>query len=464
MTIHRRGTTTDAPLAVSPLYAHDIDADVVPRFQLCENMVSAPLATAIVRDELLLDGSARLNAATFCSTFLEPELAAVVVENLTKNITNHDEYPASVELERRCLNILADLWHDEDMRFAGVATTGSSEAILLAVLAARTRWRDNGHNIDGRMPNLVYSTACHPCWDKACRYFDVVPRKIPIRADPTGVGMLDVDAAVAACDADTIGVVATLGYPATGRYDPVAELCAALDRRAAQDGLDLSVHVDAASGGFVAPFQSDVAPWDFRLNRVASINASGHKYGMTNLGLGWVLWRDPALLPDSLCFEVNVLGGEPVKTFSLTFSRPAAPVINQYTTFLRLGRAGYRSLIDRCSEAAAMIATGLTDQGFRLWSTGSDLPVVSFELPDPDTRGWTLGHLSAKLRERGWQVPAYPLPADAENVMIARVVCRPGFSENLAGRLLENVAWAISSLDAHKAAHPPVTDTAFHLA
>jgi glutamate decarboxylase len=460
MTIHAHPGNNMPDLGVSPLYAGRVEGSVIPRARLSDTSVAPAVAASIVRDELLLDGNARLNCATFCSTFLEPELAMLAAENLTKNIVNHDEYPASVEIERRCVAILGDLWRGGG-RSVGTATTGSSEAILLSVLAARQRWRDRGGHAEGAKPNLVYSTACHPCWDKACLYFDVEPRKLPVTREQTTI---DPAAAAAACDENTIGVVATLGYPATGRYDQVQAICRALDELERSGGPAVEVHVDGASGGFVAPFQDDVQLWDFALERVASINASGHKYGLANLGLGWVLWRDAAHLPDSLTFEVNLLGGEPVKTFSLTFSRSAAPVIDQYATFVRLGRPGYKALTEQSGLVARYLAAEITSRGFELWGDGTQLPVVAFRIPDDSGNRWSVQHLSAKLRERGWQVPTYTLPPDAEDITLARIVCRHGLTMDLAQRLLTDLDAAITELDEHQAPLPSLRHAPFHLA
>jgi glutamate decarboxylase len=462
MTIHAHPGNAVPDITVSPLYAQRLDRTVIPRTRLADVSLPATVAAAIVRDELLLDGNARLNCATFCSTYLEPELAALAAENLTKNIVNHDEYPASVEIERRCVAILGDLWHGTGQT-VGTATTGSSEAILLSVLAARQRWRDKGRHATDAKPNLVYSTACHPCWDKACLYFDVEPRRLLVHQDRTTVNPAE---AAAACDENTIGVVATLGYPATGRYDSVQAICAALEELERGGGPSVEVHVDGASGGFVAPFQDNVEPWDFALDRVSSINASGHKYGLANLGLGWVLWRDAAHLPDSLTFEVNLLGGEPVKTFSLTFSRSASPVIDQYATFVRLGRPGYRALVDQATETAGYLAAEIAARGFELWGDGTQLPVVAFRIPD-DTgakRTWTVQHLSAKMRENGWQVPTYSLPPAAEDITLARVVCRHGLTMDLAQRLLADLDNAMAELDQHEAPLPSLRHEPFHLA
>ncbi|MET9490518.1 glutamate decarboxylase [Nocardia sp. NPDC006630] len=453
MTLHAHSDANWGDLDVSPLYSHSLDETVIPRTRLADFSIAPSMAVAIVRDELLLDGREKLNVASFCSTYLEPELALLAAENLTKNIANHDQYPASVEIERRCLAIIGDLWHSNEIT-VGVATTGSSEAVMLAVLAFRQRWRESrsaGTSSELGTPNIVFSSACHPCWDKACLYFDVEPRKLPIRHDQT---TLDPAEVAAACDENTIGVVATLGYPATGRYDPVLQISEALDALAARGGPDIGIHVDAASGGFYAPFQPDAAPWDFQLPRVVSIDASSHKFGLANLGLGWALWRERQYLPESLTFQINLLGGEPAPTFSLTYSRPAAPVIDQYATFLRLGRPGFAGLVAQASRVAAYLAEAIAERGFRIWGDGSDLPVIAFGTHGPD--GPWMRHFSAKLRERGWQVPTYTLAPDAEDTVVARIVCRYGLTLDLAERLVRAIDDSIGELDAHDGPLPDI--------
>lgn len=278
MTVHTKHAHADRALGVSPLYAGALESQI-PRAHLGQEGMSADLAASIVADELLLDGNARLNLATFCATVGEAPIDALAAKAARVNITNQDEYPASVEIERRLCAIVANLWHAPG-DYAAVATTGSSEAILLSVLAARQRYREAG----GRgTPNLVYSAAAHPCWDKACRYFDVEARRLPVPRVPNAA-LLDPAAVLSAVDEHTIGVAATLGYPSTGAFDDVSALVRALDQLAADGGPDVPVHVDAASGGFVVPFSHPELPWDFRCERVASINASGHK--CVEVGLG----------------------------------------------------------------------------------------------------------------------------------------------------------------------------------
>jgi glutamate decarboxylase len=460
MTVHTTPVQADRALAPSPLYAGTLDADI-PRAQLGERGMSPELAAAIVADELLLDGNARLNLATFCATVGEVPIDALSAGQARVNITNQDEYPASVEIERRLCSIVANLWH-APADYAAVATTGSSEAIQLAVLAARQRFRE-GVGTAGGAPNLVYSAAAHPCWDKACRYFDIEPRRIPIPTTP-GAPALDPAAARGAIDENTIAVAATLGYPSTGVFDDVHALAHMLDRVQRDTGIDVGLHVDAASGGFTAPFSHPQLIWDFGLERVQSINASGHKYAGAPLGLGFVAWRHGELLPDHLCFDVNLLGGQPVKSFSLTFSRPAAPIIAAYTTMLRLGREGYAALVAHEREVAGLVAQAVARHGFTLWGDGGQLPLVAFSMPAESQRAWGLEHLSAKLREKGWQLPVYALPPGAQDVLAARVTCRAGLSGDLARRLIADLDTCVTALDRHEGSHPAAPIEGFHQA
>jgi len=456
VTVHTKHQHANTNLDLSPLY-EDAFSGEIPRDRLGRQGMSPQSAAQVVGDELLLDGNARLNLATFCATVGEDSIDALAAKAARVNITNEDEYPASVEIERRLCAMVANLWHAPG-DYAAVATTGSSEAILLSVLAARQRFREAGGT---GVPNLVYSAAAHPCWDKACRYFDVEPRRIPVPRVPN-VPLLQPEAVLAAVDEHTIGVAATLGYPSTGAFDDVPALVAALDGLAARGGPDIAMHVDAASGGFVAPFSHPDLLWDFRQERVISINASGHKYGGATLGLGFVAWRHTDLLPEHLCFDVNLLGGQPVKSFSLTFSRPAAPIVAGYATMLRLGRSGFEALVARERQVAARVAEAVARHGFTLWGDGSMLPLVAFAKDPGDPRTWGLEHLSAKLRERGWQLPVYQLADGAEDVSVARVTCRAGLSADLTQRLIDDIAAAVAALDAHRGEHPPASVGGFN--
>ncbi|WP_328391905.1 glutamate decarboxylase [Nocardia sp. NBC_00416] len=422
----------------------------VPRNRLPDVELDSDTAYQIVHDELLLDGNARLNLATFVTTWMEPAAQNLMSECFDKNMIDKDEYPRTAELEQRCVRILADLWHADDADHAvGCSTTGSSEACMLAGLAMKRRWqhRRRAAGQSTERPNLVMGINVQVCWEKFAEYWDVEPRVVPMSGERFHLTAAE---AAARCDENTIGVVAILGSTFDGSYEPVAEICAALDRVQTDHGWDIPVHVDGASGAMIAPFCDPDLDWDFRLPRVASINTSGHKYGLIYPGVGWVLWRDAAALPDELVFRVNYLGGE-MPTFALNFSRPGAQVVAQYYTFLRLGRRGYQRVQGYCREVASALADRIGAMGpFRLLTDGRQLPVFAFTLAPGET-GYSVFDVSAALREQGWLVPAYTFPADREDLAVLRVVVRNGFSHDLADLLMEALERALPRLRAQQA-------------
>jgi len=443
-----RQSREPAEFDINPLYVRLAHAPV-PRHSLPREPMLPGTAAQVVRDELLLDGNARLNLATFVTTWMEPEAQVLMTECLEKNMIDKDEYPQTAELESRCVNILAGLWHAPMGGDAtGCSTTGSSEACMLAGMALLWRWRERrtAAKADTGRPNLVMGTNVQVCWEKFCRYWQVEPRMVPMVA---GRYHLTGPEAAARCDENTIGVVAILGSTMDGSYEPVREINAELDRLAAGGGPDVPIHVDGASGGFVAPFLQPELEWDFRVPRVASINTSGHKYGLVYPGVGWVVWREAAALPEDLVFKVNYLGGH-MPTFALNFSRPGAQVAAQYYNFLRLGFPGYQRVHQACQDAAVHMSGRIAKMGpFELISEGRELPVFAFKIADPQA-GYSVFDLTERLRTRGWLVPAYTFPADLTDTAVIRVVIRNGFGRDLADAFL-------SDLDHHRrilAAHP----------
>jgi glutamate decarboxylase len=442
-----------AGVAVNPVYVREVGF-TIPKFQLAENGVDPRTALQVVHDELILDGNARLNLATFVTTWMEPEADALMAECAAKNMIDKDEYPQTAELEKRCVNILGSLWNAPSGSIApGCSTTGSSEAAMLGGMALLWRWRARrrARGLPADRPNLVMGTNVQVCWEKFCRYWDVEPRYVPMRP-----GRLHLRGQQAAerCTENTIGVVAIMGSTMDGSYEPVQEIARSLDDLQAQQGVDVPVHVDGASGGFVAPFLQPDLVWDFRVPRVASINASGHKYGLVYPGVGWIVWRDSAALPEDLIFKVNYLGGE-MPTFALNFSRPGAQVAAQYYNFLRLGFAGYRAVHQSSADIARRLAAEIAAMGpFELLSDGSDLPVFAFRLR-PDVTAYSVFDISERLRVRGWQVPAYTFPADMTDTAVMRVVIRNGFSMDLANLLLDDLRKHIAILEHHPQVQPP---------
>ena len=324
-------------LMTAPLFS--LETGKIARHRLPEGELPPDVAYQLIHDELMLDGNARLNVATFVSTWMEPQAEKLMAECFDKNMIDKDEYPQTAEIESRCVNILSRLWNAPDADQAtGCSTTGSSEAAMLGGLALKRRWQKR-RAAEGKptdRPNLVMGINVQVCWEKFANYWDVEMRLVPMEGDRFH---LSAEEAVKQCDENTIGVVAILGSTFDGSYEPVAEICAALDALEKESGLDVPVHVDGASGAMIAPFVDPDLVWDFRLPRVASINTSGHKYGLVYPGVGWVVWRDADALPEDLIFWVNYLGGN-MPTFALNFSRPGAQVVAQYYNFLRLGWDG----------------------------------------------------------------------------------------------------------------------------
>ena len=462
MALHAKVDEAGGPaeLDLSPAYGHKLEHPV-PKHELPHHPMPADMALRLVTDELMLDGNARLNLATFVTTWMEPQAEVLMTECFSKNMIDKDEYPQTAELERRCVNILAHLWHapaaghGDDGAATGCSTTGSSEACMLGGLALLWRWRARQNVVTDHRPtarpNLVMGANVQVCWEKFCRYWDVEPRLVPM--EPGRLHLAGPEA-VASCDENTIGVVAILGSTMDGSYEPVAEIAAALDDYQQQTGIDIPVHVDGASGGFVAPFLAPGLEWDFRLPRVASINTSGHKYGLVYPGVGWIIWRNAAALPDDLVFKVNYLGGE-MPTFALNFSRPGSQVAAQYYNFIRLGFEGYHDVLLACQDIAKYLAAEIATIGpFEMLSDGSDLPVLAFRLADPEAAGYTVFDLSERVRLRGWLVPAYTFPANLQDVAVLRIVVRNGFSKDMADLLLSDLRTQVEALAA--AQHPPV--------
>jgi glutamate decarboxylase len=431
-------------LSLNPLFVGE-GLKPVPRNELPPDGIDPDLAYQIIHDELLLDGNARLNLATFVGTWMEPQAQKLYAETYDKNMIDKDEYPQTAELEMRCANMLAYLFHSPDVSKAtGCSTTGSSEAAMLGGLALKRRWQHKrkaqGRPID--RPNMVMGINVQVCWEKFCNYWDVEMRLVPMEGNRFH---LNAEEAVRLCDENTIGVVAILGSTFDGSYEPVKEICKALNEFQTKTGVDIPVHVDAASGGMIAPFLDKELEWDFRLPRVASINISGHKYGLVYPGVGWVIWRDADALPEDLIFKVNYLGGD-MPTFALNFSRPGAQVVLQYYNFLRLGFAGYAKVQQYARDVATYLSGEIEKLGmFELITRGDELPVFAFKLKE-SVKNYTVFDVSNALRERGWTLPAYTFPKNRTDLAVLRVVVRYGFSHDLADMLIADMKRQLPSL------------------
>ena len=446
-----------------PLFTRPGEATVAARHVIPAQESLPATARQIVEDETILDGNARLNLATFVGTWMDDDAKQVYAASFDKNMIDKDEYPQTAAIEDNCWHMLANLWNAPDAaKSIGTSTIGSSEACMLGGLAFKRRWQQarRAAGKDTSTPNLVMSSAVQVCWEKFCNYFDVEPRYVPISADHKTLDGHDLEKYV---DENTIGVVAIMGVTYTGMYEPVAQIAAALDEIQSKTGLDIPIHVDGASGAMIAPFLQPDLVWDFRLERVHSINTSGHKYGLVYPGLGWVVWRDAQWLPEDLVFKVSYLGGE-MPTFALNFSRPGAQVLLQYYLFLRLGFEGYRAVQQASQDVAKFLSAGIAElDAFELWNDGSDIPVFAWRLKDGHTKNWTLYDLQDRLRMRGWLIPAYPMPADLEQITVQRIVVRNGLSMDLASDLLDAIAAEVAHLDALTAPMPgDHPDSAFH--
>ncbi|CAH1692885.1 glutamate decarboxylase B [Hyphomicrobiales bacterium] len=412
---------------------------------------------AAVRDELMLDGNSRQNLATFCQTWVDDEIRDLMALSIDKNMIDKDEYPQTAEIERRCVAMVADLWNAPDPTGTlGCSTVGSSEAAMLGGLALKWRWRKKqlaaGKPAD--KPNLI----CGPvqiCWHKFARYFDVELREIPLEGDRL---IMNTEEVLKRVDENTIGVVPTMGVTFTCQFEPVKAVSDALDKLQADTGLDIPIHVDGASGGFLAPFCAPDVVWDFRLPRVKSINTSGHKFGLAPLGVGWVVWREKTDLSEELVFNVNYLGGN-MPDFALNFSRPGGQVIAQYYNFIRLGREGYTKIQNACYETAEYLAREIAAMGpFEVLFNGdktAGIPALCWKLKDANgIGGYTLYDLADRLRSRGWQVPAYSMPANREDLVIQRILVRHGVSRDLGSLLLDDMRRALDFFVKHPVVKP----------
>ena len=423
-------------MLLTPLFARPGEEFGAPTQKLNLIPESPEVAYQVIHDMLMLDGNARQNLATFVTTWMDEYADKLFTETFDKNMIDKDEYPMTAAIEQRCINMVSELWHAPGAA-TGTSTVGSSEAVMLGGMALKWRWKARmkaaGKPTDA--PNIVMGANVQVVWEKFARYWEVEPRYVPLAP---GRLHLTADEAIKYCDENTIGVVAILGSTFDGSYEPVAEIAAALDQLEKDKGWDIPVHVDAASGGFVAPFIDPDLHWDFRLDRVKSINSSGHKYGLVYPGVGWVMWREPEDLPQDLVFNVNYLGGN-MPTFALNFSRPGSQVIGQYYNFLRLGFLGYKAIQQQCRNVALFLSGAIAELGpFELQSDGSELPVFFFTLKDSVTN-YTVYDVSDKMREYGWQLPAYSLPADMESMSGLRVVVRNGMGHSFANLMLKDL-------------------------
>ena len=458
MALHEKDTVRANVL--DSVYASTDLSVRMPKYRFPEEERNPRHVYQVVHDELMLDGNSRQNLATFCSTWIEPEVYRLMEECIDKNMIDKDEYPQTAEIEARCVHMIADLWHSPDAaNTLGCSTTGSSEAAMLGGMAMKWRWRQK-MSAQGKAtdkPNMI----CGPvqiCWHKFARYWDVELREIPMENDRL---IMTPEEVIKRCDENTIGVVPTLGVTFTCQYEPVKAVADALDQLQKDTDLDIPIHVDGASGGFLAPFVDPDLEWDFRVPRVKSINASGHKFGLASLGVGWAVWRDQKDLPEELIFRVNYLGGN-MPTFALNFSRPGGQIVAQYYNFLRLGKEGYRKIHQACYHTAAYLADEIRKMGlFKVIYDGrGGIPALCWSLEDGVNPGFTLYDLADRLRSRGWQVPAYSMPPNREDLVIQRILVRRGVSRDLGDLLLDDIKRCIDYFDKNPISTPLTEETA----
>jgi glutamate decarboxylase len=426
-------------------YGNRFLLEPAPDNRLPEHGMQAVDAMRLIGEDLVLDGIPARNLATFVTTWMEPEAQRVIAENLHRNFIDHAEYPQTAEIEQRCIRMLADLFHAPG-ETTGARTQGSSEAIMLGALSLKWKWRERREQAGKDMgsPNLVFGADVHVVWEKFCRYFDVEPRIIPLQKDKYTIGPDDVEPHV---DENTIGVAAVLGTTFTGHADDIGGINDLLVGIKHDRGLDVPLHVDAASGGFVWPFLYPDSEWDFRLEQVRSINVSGHKFGLVYPGIGWLVFRETTDLAEDLVFYENYLGKRDA-TFTLNFSTGAAMVLAQYYNFVRLGREGYTYVMETMQQNTRALAERIAGIGeFELIGKpgAEQLPLVAFQLAGEHNYD-EFDVASQLAAERGWMVPAYTLPPNAEHVTIMRALVKLTLSHALASTLADDIAQACETL------------------
>ncbi len=441
----------DSEELISPTYAGRSFSHDVPKYRLPKQGMSAPAAYQLVHDELNLDGNPALNLASFVTSWMEPQARLLAAETLAKNMIDQDEYPQTEEVHKRVVSMVARLFNaPSHERPTGTATIGSSEAIMLAMLAHKRAWqrRREREGQPADRPNMIVGADVHTCWEKFARYFEVEARIIPMEEHRFTIGAEQVEPLL---DERTIGVAGLLGTTFTGQKDDLPSIDELLMRVESERGWHIPLHIDAASGGFITPFSRPEQEWDFRLASVRSINVSNHKFGLVYPGMGTVVFRDASDLPEELIFHINYLGGD-MPNYSLNFSRPSSSVILQYFAFLRLGLEGYAEIVRTVLDNARWLAGKLQEiEGLSLINDGSEFPIVALRADDPERTDLTaLSHL---LRERGWIVPAYTLPPDAEHVTVLRMVVKENFSRDMAETLSHDVATALHAHHAGTTAH-----------
>ncbi|KIM96387.1 hypothetical protein OIDMADRAFT_205014 [Oidiodendron maius Zn] len=428
------------------VYASKFAARDLPKHEMPEHEMPKEVAYRMIKDDLSLDGNPMLNLASFVTTYMEKEVEDLMAESFSKNFIDYEEYPQSADIQNRCVSMIGRLFNaptDPDAAAVGTSTVGSSEAIMLAVLAMKKRWQNQRRAAgkDTSNPNIVMSSAVQVCWEKAARYFEVEEKYVYCTKDRY---VIDPEETVKLVDENTIGICVILGTTYTGEYEDAK----AVNDLLIKGNIDTVIHIDAASGGFVAPFVVPELEWDFRLEKVVSINTSGHKYGLVYPGVGWIVWRAPEYLPKELVFNINYLGADQ-SSFTLNFSKGASQVIGQYYQLIRLGKHGYRSIMSNLTRTADYLSDSLEQLGFIIMSqkSGTGLPLVAFRLDEAADKHFDEFALAHQLRERGWVVPAYTMAPHTEDLKMLRVVVREDFSKSRCDQLLTDIKLCLQVLD-----------------
>lgn len=433
----------------------------LPEEEMPEKAMNPNVAEQLIQHFRLNEAKANQNLATFCSTEMEPQADKLMASAMNTNAIDKSEYPKTAAMEDRCAAMIGHMWgipESEKFRkdFIGTSTVGSSEACMLGGLSMLFSWKHrakaNGIDIDdlhNHKPNMIIGSGYQVVWEKFCTYWNVEMRQVKLEHG-SNESSLNIKKAMSMVDENTIGIVAVFGITFTGEIDDVQALDAEVTKyNESHKDMPIKIHVDAAYNGFFAPWVDGFKPWDFRLQNVASINVSGHKYGMVYPGLGWTIWRknDYEHLPKEMRFSVSYLGGS-VDSIAINFSHSGAHIVGQYYNLIRFGKEGFRAVMENVRKVSTHISEVLNDTGyFEMITNGSLLPINTWKLRDDADVKWNLYDMEDALRSYGWQVPAYPLPKDRDDETVERIVVRPGMSMTIADDFAEDLNQAIADLN-----------------
>ena len=448
--------------------------------EIPEHGHSPKTVKTIIENNHLMDFEQQLNTSSYVNVTLEKEEEEVALMGLRINLADQTVYPQSYKLHDTVVNMIAKLWHcpppeqgDDTENYPGAGTVGSTEACLLAGLALKFRWRAwyqkkhglSKEEVNGKRPNLIISSCYQAAWEKLFKYMDIEPKLIQ---PSVGNFTIDPEKVRAAIDENTMGVVCIMGNHYGGQYDPVWDIDKVVREVNQEQGLQVGIHVDAASGGFIAPFQAGMQPWDFRLQSVLSISSSGHKYGESCAGTGWIVWRQRRDLSEHVAISVTYLGGK-ADSYTLNFSRPASGVYVQYYKLLRYGHSGYQQCCNNMMLNADYLRQGLRsmekdgESRFIFLDHGSQhcLPVVTARLNPKCDISYDDIDLQHVLSQHHWYVSGYRMgfehPATGEMTSLFvdevaeqtmfRIVVKSNLSRDMANHLLRSFEAAFNFLD-----------------